>query len=126
VKLGQQRHALEQAMQEFKARIQKAHPRNSDVVLRKIETWEDVTSAVESMMRRLQEKQETSKFRRATKHLRTFCNTVNAHSTALKMLPTNNDYVSVFYGALATALQVRHIGHWQSLVAANIDAALGI
>jgi tRNA-dihydrouridine synthase len=112
VKLAQQRHTLEQAMQEFKARVQKAHPQDADVELRNIKSWEDVASTVESMMCRLKEKQETSKFRRATKHLRTFCNTVNAHSTALKMLPTNNDYVSVFYGALATVLQVRHAAHW--------------
>ncbi|KAH8630245.1 hypothetical protein IG631_14822 [Alternaria alternata] len=105
IKLGQQRCALEAAMQEFRVRVQKAQPQ--DVISQKIDSWDDVTAAVERMMSRFKEKQDTSKFRRATKILRTFCNTVNAHSTALKLLPINNDYVTIFYGALATALQVR-------------------
>lgn len=61
---------------------------------------------VEDLMVRLEHKQEKGTFRRVTKHLRTFCNTIKSHSTALKMLPSSNDYVSVFYGALATVLQV--------------------
>jgi hypothetical protein len=44
VKLAQQRHTLEQAMQEFKARVQKAHPQDADVELRNIKSWEDVAS----------------------------------------------------------------------------------
>ncbi len=61
------------------------------------------------MRDRLERKQEKGNFRRATKNMRKFCNTLKSHSTALKMLPTNNDYVKVFYGALATALQVCYI-----------------
>ncbi|RAR06416.1 phytanoyl-dioxygenase family protein [Stemphylium lycopersici] len=95
--------ALQLSMQEFTSRVQKST--SQDVAPRKIETWEDVASIVENMMDRLKRKQDASKFRRATKHLRTFCNTVKAHSTGLKMLPTSNDYVTVFYGALATVLQ---------------------
>lgn len=91
-------------MREFRAQVQKGQPK--DVFPEKISSWEDVTSIVEDMMNRLQQKKEKDKFRRATKHFRTFCNTIKSHSTALKMLPTSNDYVTVFYGALATVVQV--------------------
>lgn len=91
-------------MKEFYGLVQKSQPH--DVSPQKIESWEDVTSVVESIMGRLQQKKETEKFRRATKHFRTFCNTVKSHSTALKMLPTNNEYVQIFYGALVTVIQV--------------------
>ncbi|KAH7385171.1 hypothetical protein DE146DRAFT_759436 [Phaeosphaeria sp. MPI-PUGE-AT-0046c] len=102
-KLAAQRRALEAALREFTSQVQKGQPKND--IARKIESWEDVASTVEIMMSRLKTKQESGKMRRAAKQLRKFCNTVNAHSTALKMLPTNNDYVSIFYGALSTALQ---------------------
>jgi hypothetical protein len=91
-------------MQEFSARVQKAQPQGLSP--QKINSWEDVAFIVESMMTRLQQKKERDMFRRATKHFRTFCNTIKSHSTALKMLPTSNDYVTVFYGALATVIQV--------------------
>ncbi|USP80149.1 uncharacterized protein yc1106_07423 [Curvularia clavata] len=102
-KLNQLRRSLELSMHDFCVSIQKS--RSQDVSPKKIDSWEDVTSIVEGVMGRLQQKKETEKFRRATKHFRTFCNTIKSHSTALKMLPTNNDYVKVFYGALATVIQ---------------------
>lgn len=92
-------------MVDFAAHVQKGQP--NDIVDKKMNSWEDVALTVESMMNRLKTKQESGKFRRATNQLRRFCNTINAHSTALKMLPTNNDYISIFYGALSTALRVR-------------------
>ncbi|EMD66205.1 hypothetical protein COCSADRAFT_188607 [Bipolaris sorokiniana ND90Pr] len=102
-KLNQLRVSLERSMREFCAQVQKSQPQ--DVLPEKINSWEDVTSIVENIMNRLQQKKEKDKFRRATKHFRTFCNTIRSHSTALKMLPTNNDYVKLFYGALATVIQ---------------------
>ncbi|EUC39188.1 hypothetical protein COCCADRAFT_21605 [Bipolaris zeicola 26-R-13] len=102
-RLSQLRILLERSMREFRAQVQKGQPK--DVFPEKISSWEDVTSIVEDMMNRLQQKKEKDKFRRATKHFRTFCNTIKSHSTALKMLPTSNDYVTVFYGALATVVQ---------------------
>lgn len=103
-KLKQLRRSLELSMHDFCIRVQKSQPQ--DALPNKINSWEDVALIVEGVMGRLQQKKETDKFRRATKHFRTFCNTIKSHSTALKMLPTNNDYVKVFYGALATVIQV--------------------
>jgi len=78
----------------------------SDEVLPKFETWEDVAAVVESTQDRLERKQNKGKFRQAAKQLRRFCNGIKHHSTVLKLLPTSNQYVSVFYGALATVIQV--------------------
>ncbi|KAF2871551.1 hypothetical protein BDV95DRAFT_43142 [Massariosphaeria phaeospora] len=103
MELNRKRQALELAVRDFCASAaQKNHPEDLSP---KLESWQDVTAIVERMRERLERKQEKGKFRRATRHLRTFCNTVSAHSTALKMLPSNNEYVSVFYGALATSIQ---------------------
>lgn len=102
--LDRKRKSLELALQEFLKSVQNQYP---DDTSPKFDSWEDVTEVVQKMIARLEQKQSKGKFRRATKHLRSFCNTVKYHSTALKMLPTNNEYVSVFYGALATTIQVR-------------------
>jgi hypothetical protein len=78
-------------------------------VVPKFESWEDVIAVVEKTRENLERKQNKGKFRNATKHLRSFCNGIKHHSTALKLLPTSNQYVSVLYGALATAIQVVYI-----------------
>lgn len=90
-------------MQEFLACVQKSLAGDLPA---QAESWQDVASVVDKVIARLERKQEKSRFRRATKHLRTFCSTVKAHSTALKMIPSTNEYVSVLYGALATVIQV--------------------
>jgi len=98
-------------MQEFCSCVQKKTL--PEDVSPKLECWEDVTAVVDKVRDRLERKQDRGKFRRATKHLRTFCGTIQSHSTALKMLPSSNQYVSVFYGALATVIQVfTHFGYF--------------
>lgn len=72
----------------------------------KLESWEDVRAVVEKIMQRLGQEQNKSKFKRATGQLRTVSNTLHKHQTALKMLPAGSEYISVFYGALATVIQV--------------------
>lgn len=96
-------------MNELNSRIKKSS--SADVALVAIRTWEDVVSNVQGMMDGLKHKQESSRFRRATGHLRAFCNTIKAHSETLKILPTNNNYITVFYGALSMVLQVSRVGH---------------
>ena len=71
-----------------------------------IASWDDVRKVVEGMQFRWEQKQQDGKFRKALKGLRKFGNTVQNHSSALKMLPTNNEYVSLFCGALVTVLKV--------------------
>lgn len=90
-------------MKDFAASLQGAY---STDVTPKLDNWEDVKAVVEKMMQRLEQDQNKNKFRRATGQLRTFSRTLHKHQTALKMLPAGSEYVSVFYGALATVIQV--------------------
>jgi hypothetical protein len=106
-------------MQDFCKSVQKKM--YDEDVMPKFETWEDVIAVVEKTRENLERKQNKGKFRQATKHLRSFCNGIKHHSTALKLLPTSNQYVSVLYGALATVIQVVHILHSILLQADILD-----
>lgn len=101
--LEAKKQALEKALKEFRLKAQDGYSKD---LTPKLASWQDVTDVVERFRERLERKQEATRWRRATKHLRSFCNSIQAHSSALQMLPAGNQYVSIFYGSLVTVIEV--------------------
>lgn len=71
-----------------------------------VSSWRDVQAVVETVQQQWEQKREKNRFRPAVGHLHKFCNTIQNHSSVLSMLPSNNNYVSLFYGSITTVIQV--------------------
>ena len=67
---------------------------------------EGVVTAIELAVTDWNKKRQKGWRGKATSNFHKVCGTIDSHSNALKMLPSNNDYVSIFSGALTTIIQV--------------------
>jgi hypothetical protein len=61
---------------------------------------------VHSVAREWQNKRAESKSGKYMKYFRGFCETLVAHSYMLEVLPSGNEYVSLFTGTLKTIINV--------------------
>lgn len=62
-----------------------------------------MTEAVKS---KWETRSQVNKFAKAREYLCRIGTTVDSHSNALKMLPSSNDYASIFCGALNVVIKV--------------------
>ena len=72
----------------------------------KIPSVEGLIEIVEAVAREWQNKRTTSKSGRYMKYFTSFCETLDAHSYMLEVLPNGNEYVSLFTGTLKTIINV--------------------
>ncbi|KAF6840376.1 phytanoyl- dioxygenase family protein, partial [Colletotrichum musicola] len=63
-------------------------------------SWEDIQHAVSTVQKQWETRQKNSTTRRIRDGFRRMCNTFNNHSTALKMLPSETEWVSVIAGSV--------------------------
>ena len=66
-----------------------------------------LVNMVDSIARDWQNKRNTTKSGRFMKYFISFCETLDAHSTMLEMLPNGSEYVSLFTGALKSIIKIR-------------------
>lgn len=70
-------------------------------------SWEDVQHAVSNVQKQWETRQKDSATGRIRDGFRRMCNTFNNHSTALKMLPSETEWVSVIAGSVSMIIKVR-------------------
>ena len=70
-------------------------------------TWDDVQAAVLAVQSQWEAKSKDSHIGQAREWFRKMCNGMNNHSTALKMLPSDSEYVSLIAGSVAMIIKVR-------------------
>ncbi len=71
-------------------------------------SWSDVEQAVSTVQAQWEAKTRGSYSARARDWARKMCTGLHNHSAALKMLPTDNDYVSLVAGAMTMIIKVRN------------------
>lgn len=69
-------------------------------------SWEDVEHVVSSIQAQWATKHKESNVERAKDWVRKMCNGLNNHSTALKMLPSETEWVSVIAGSVSMIIKV--------------------
>lgn len=74
-------------------------------------SWADVETAVTEVQQQWGAKNKESYFGKATLWVRKMCNGMHNHSMALKMLPAESEYVSLFAGAVSMIIKVIPRGH---------------
>jgi hypothetical protein len=74
----------------------------------KIPSVEGLIGMVHSVAREWQNKRAESKSGKYMKYFRSFCETLVAHSYMLEVLPSGNEYVSLFTGTLKTIINVSY------------------
>ncbi len=79
-------------------------------------SWDDVEAAVATVQARWETKGKDGHVTRAKGWVRKMCNGLHNHSTALKMLPSESEYVSLVAGAVTMIIKVWRPasvpGHW--------------
>ncbi|KAI1866983.1 hypothetical protein JX265_007559 [Neoarthrinium moseri] len=101
-------------------------PKDDQVDLEDYEpTVESVLLMVERMNSRWNSDRESGKGGKIKKLFHNACETLDAHSSVMKMLPDGNEYVSIFTGALNTIIQasVNH-EHIAEVLSEALDASL--
>jgi hypothetical protein len=78
-------------------------PRNNELPT----SWDEVRSATLEAQAGWEKKLKESRASKAREWIRKMCNGLNNHATALKMLPTETEYVSVIAGAVTMVIKVR-------------------
>ncbi|KAF6819055.1 phytanoyl- dioxygenase family protein [Colletotrichum plurivorum] len=68
-------------------------------------SWEDVQHAVSNVQKQWETRQKDSTTGRIRDGFRRMCNTFNNHSTALKMLPSETEWVSVIAGSVSIIIK---------------------
>ncbi|CAI4219214.1 unnamed protein product [Parascedosporium putredinis] len=77
-------------------------------------SWDDVVLAATAVQTQWETKAKDSRTGRARELVRKVCNGMNNHATALKMLPTESEYVSLVAGSVLMIIKVPY-----SMAAAN-------
>lgn len=77
-------------------------PKGSDIPT----CWGDVVSATFEVQAKWEAKAKDTRVGRAKELVRKMCNGMNNHATALKMLPTESEYVSVIGGSVLMIIKV--------------------
>lgn len=67
----------------------------------------DFSRILETVKSNWETRSQSNKFAKAREYLRKVGSTIDNHSNALKILPSSNDYASIFCGALAVVIKVR-------------------
>jgi hypothetical protein len=78
-------------------------PRNNELPT----SWDEVRSAALDAQAGWETKMKEGRASKAREWIRKMCNGLNNHATALKMLPTETEYVSVIAGAVTMVIKVR-------------------
>lgn len=73
-------------------------------------SWDDVVSAATKVQAQWETKATDSRAGRARDVVRRMCNGLNNHATALKMLPTESEYLSIVGGSVSMIIKVRYAG----------------
>jgi hypothetical protein len=95
------RQGLSQAMQEFRLAV----PEACDRIGRSC-TISDVQRIIAQVQEQWDKKDTTNKFGRAKALFHKICNGIHNHSAALKLIPSENNYVSVLSGAINMIVMV--------------------
>ncbi|KAF8846683.1 hypothetical protein BDZ45DRAFT_608575, partial [Acephala macrosclerotiorum] len=99
--LREQAVRLSHTWNSFRVRI----PRSEQEELEgRIPSVEGLIGMVDTVAREWQNKREESKSRKYMKYFTGFCQTLDAHSYMLEVLPSGNQYVSLFTGSLKTII----------------------
>ena len=69
-------------------------------------SWDDVVLAASAVQTQWEMKAKDSRTGRARELVRKVCNGMNNHATALKMLPTESEYVSLVAGSVLMIIKV--------------------
>jgi hypothetical protein len=75
----------------------------------KIPTVEGLIGMVDAVAKEWQNKRTASQSGKYMKHFTSFCETLDAHSSVLEVLPDGNEYVSLFTGTLKTIIHVSRL-----------------
>jgi hypothetical protein len=101
--LTRQREELADAFRRFRDCL----PREYQIELGKNSvTKESIMHLVENARKSWETKRDSGRFAEVKKHFHRITNKLDSHSHALKMLPTESEYVSIFYGSIFTVIQV--------------------
>lgn len=76
-------------------------------------SWDDVVSAATKVQAQWETKAKDSRAGRARDVVRRMCNGLNNHATALKMLPTESEYLSIVGGSVSMIIKVRYTCPYQ-------------
>ena len=68
--------------------------------------WDDVASAAAVALSQWEAKAKDSRVGRVKEWVRKMCNGMNNHATALKMLPSESEYVSLVAGSVSMIIKV--------------------
>lgn len=68
--------------------------------------WDDVMLAATKVQAQWETKAKDSRAGRARELVRKMCNGLNNHATAMKMLPTESEYLSVVGGSVSMIIKV--------------------
>ena len=68
--------------------------------------WDDVVLATTKVQVQWEAKAKDTRTGRAKEFVRKMCNGMNNHATALKMLPTESEYVAVIGGSVLMIIKV--------------------
>lgn len=99
--LAQARQDLLQAMKDFQA-----YAPNQSLPTQNAWKWTDVMSTVSTVQVQWMREHSESRFSRATSRLRKMCHGLHNHSAILKMVPSENIYVSLISGAVSMLIKV--------------------
>lgn len=70
-------------------------------------SWTEVDAAIQTVQAEWEAKRDGSRFFRAREWIRKMGNGMNNHATALKMLPTESEYITIIAGAVSMVIKVR-------------------
>ena len=70
-------------------------------------SWSDVEAAVTAVQAQWDSKSRETRAARAKTWMRRMCNGMHNHSSALKMLPSESEYVSLVAGSVTMIVKVR-------------------
>lgn len=91
-------------------------PKEELLDLRSFEpTIKGVTAMINAVIVRWQDKRKKGRSGKAMTFFHKFCDTLDSHSSLIKLLPDGNEYVSVFTGALNAIIKVCHLEFAPSL-----------
>src|SRR3954453_6068006 len=96
---------LSQTWKSFRGTIPKSE---QDEIEGKVPSVDGLIGMVETAATEWQKKRTATRSGRFMKHFTGFCQTLDAHSSMLEVLPNGNEYVSLFTGSVKTIINVSY------------------
>ena len=104
-KLKAQRQELEVALVEFTDAL----PESMKTAQLDSQSWESLYNMIRKLQRQHEAKHSKGLLGQTKQRFHRICETIENHSSALKLIPTESEYTSIICGTLGTITKVRHL-----------------